>query len=283
VIAYDYHTTGIQERLLTFFAASVWFMIVIQFGRFSWRRLATCILGLFLGIISVTATLYVLILQENVGGMNSGGNWLEETIYFVVGVGVREEVVKLAFFAPLIILLWKERDDIGALLAASCVGLGFCLQENVSYYQGGETIALTRFLTANFLHLAWTGLLGLAFFRFCRSPKRYWETFLATFIGVIYDSLLGIPEFGNYAVLGFVIIFFVAQHYFHKAAEHSDANQHVLAPLAVFLAGTSLLTGVVMNYAAWRAPFTASLLEVGFAVLSIAPVALVFVNQFKEP
>ena len=288
VIAYEIYTTTGSEFLLSGFAASIWFLIVIQIGHYSSRRLLLYLSGIIAGIASATLTLYVVILQENFGGMKQGGDWSEELLYFIVGVGLREELIKLALFAPLILFLRKGRDNVGAFLIASCVGLGFALQENMSYYaEHGDTAAVGRFISANFLHLAWTGILGHSLFRMVVSPKRHWEEFFATLIAVVvvhglYDSLLSTPEFSDYSFLSFVIIFFVAQRYFQRAGMLRDAQPHAVAPLAVFLLGTTLLIGVVLNYVAWQVGLYDSLRIVGSATLSVCLLAFVFINEFKE-
>lgn len=287
VVAYDYRAKDNPERVLTLFAASVWFLIVVQFGRFSKDRFVFYILGLLAGIASGTTTLYVVILQENVGGMNSGADWIEEVIYWIVGVALREEVIKLAFFALFTPFLLRRNDALEALLTAACVGLGFALQENVNYYQQNESVAVTRFLTANFFHLAVTGLAGLALYEMLRRPKRHWEEFLATFIGVVllhgaYNSLISVAELANYSILYLVVFVLLARRFFQKAGELQDARTHVLSPLTVFLVGSTVLIGVVFNYVTWNAPFKSSLVEVGFAVLGVVPVAFVFINHFKD-
>ncbi len=290
VLAYDYQSKDLPQRLLTIFAASIWFVIVIQFGHYSRTRLFLYLAAILTGVASGTLTLYVLILQENVGGMNTGADWVEQALYFVVGVALREELIKLACFFPLLPFLLIRRNALEALLCAACVGLGFALQENVNYYQSGEgsAVALSRFLTANFFHLAATGLLGLALFEMILHPKRSWEEFLATFIGVVllhgaYNSLLSIEELSDYSILYIFAFVLLAQRFFHKAGALQDARAHAVSPLAVFVLGCTLLVGVVLNYASWQQPdFYDALLLIGFALAGVFPIAFIFINQFKS-
>ena len=86
--------------------------------RYSRGRLAFLVLGVIAGIASGTATLYAVILQENAGGMHSGDDWIQEIVYFVVGVALREEVIKLAFFAVLTPFLLRRDDALTAFLTA---------------------------------------------------------------------------------------------------------------------------------------------------------------------
>ncbi|MFV1994645.1 MAG: PrsW family glutamic-type intramembrane protease [Verrucomicrobiales bacterium] len=287
VVAYDYRAEHLAEAVLALFAALVWFVIVIQIGAFSSSRTALCVLAVLCGVASASATLYTVILQESIGGMNPGGDMIEEIIYFIVGVGLREEVIKFLFFALFTPILLARRSALDALLSAACIGLGFALQENIGYFKSGETLALQRFLTANFFHLGLSGILGLAWFQMWQQPKQHWEEFVATFIGVvvahgIYDSLLAVPELHDYSILHLIVFVLIARRFFSQAAALSDARARTISPLAVFVLGTALLIGVVINYAAWQQPIFQALTAVGFAVLGVIPIAFVFINQFRE-
>ena len=78
--------------------------------------------------------------------------------------------------------VWSRSTDTGtALIVASVVGLGFAVGENVDYYQMNQGHSVFgRFVTANFLHLTLTGLVGHALVQAVQG-RIHWEDFLSRF------------------------------------------------------------------------------------------------------
>lgn len=277
--------------VLSLLAAAVWFLIVAQFAGYDTERLPLYAAALFLGIASATATLAVVQIQEEIQGftLSFHDSFARQILYCVAGIGLREETVKLLFFLPLAPVLLKRRDEAEMLVCAGLVGLGFALNENVGYVLSwGEFTAWTRFLTANFLHIALTGVIGLSFCRMCRWPRQYWDNFLMDFLIVVavhgvYDALIMLPAFADYSP-AVLIVFALIAYLFLDQAAHSRGGRagHRVSPLAVFLWGSALLLGVIFGYACWGMPFGVALREYIYNVASMVPIGFVFINRLRD-
>ena len=207
---------------LAIFAGLIWFIIIGQFSGFRRDQLILYFVALLLGVFSTVLTVFILTLQENVYGfLKESEEVIPGFIYYISGVGLREEVAKLLCFLPLVPFLLKRGNEMEVLIVAGFVGLGFAIEENLSYFarsEGSSTIG--RFLTANFLHLSLTALLGLAAVRFFRYPSRRWEEFVGTFLIVViahglYNAVISFVDGGGFFTI--VIYTLIAYRFFNVA------------------------------------------------------------------
>jgi RsiW-degrading membrane proteinase PrsW (M82 family) len=183
--------------------------------------------------------------------------------YFILGVGLREELSKLLLFAPLLPWLVRRRDELAALVTAGCVGVGFGMEENVGYIGGtlGQATA-GRLLTALPAHMTLTGLTGLAAYRACRWPREWGPQFLAIF-GVIvlahglYDSLISLPDLGEYSVGAFIIFVLLVYQFFRELRPLQARRHEAVSLTANFLACVTLVASATFIYLSaavgWRA------------------------------
>ncbi|HUF62905.1 MAG TPA: PrsW family glutamic-type intramembrane protease [Verrucomicrobiales bacterium] len=290
---YDYTGVAWHVLLLTGVSAAVWFVILWKlYG----MRGAASLLGwggggMLLGILSASATLFAVIWQEQVWGFETTGELVNDLVVWICGVGLREETIKLLFFLPLLPWLCREGKGGTALYAASCVGLGFALQENLGYLGGfyGEGAAWGRFLTANFLHLALTGLLGFAAFRFAMAPAREWERLLGTFVAVVlahgfYNAFQSIPAFLQYdfPIFSIIVLAGVAHAYFVLAWKQRERSKQNISVLGVFVIGGATLLWLSLGLMGWRYGFLDGLRAFGPAFLGVFPLIFLFVRQFRD-
>jgi len=288
VFRFDHERSSPGRFLLSLFAGTIWLIIVGQFAGFGRRRLILYGAALILGILSASATLYAVVIQQNIRGFTQEGDLWHQLTYCIAGIGLREETIKLLFFVPLIPFL-RRRQDIEVLVVAGFVGLGFAVQENVGYYLGESFSPWPRFFTANFFHLAVTGILGLALVQFVRWPRTRWEELLATFIAVVvvhglYDAFLMIPELMvEYSFFALLILALIAYRFFDQAEHLAHPGRgRTLSPLGVFVLGAALLGGVVMISSCWGLPFRFALIGFLSKGLSIFPVIFIFINRFRD-
>ncbi len=288
VLKFDYDRSSLGRYLISLFAGAIWLIIIGQFAGFEKRRLILYALALVLGVMSASATLFTVVVQEQIRGFTMEGDLMHQLIYCVAGIGLREEVLKLLFFIPLIPLL-KKRPQIDALVVAAIVGLGFAIQENVGYYQGGGFSPWARFFTANFFHMAVTGLLGLALVQFVRWPRTRWEELLSTFIAAVvlhglYDAFYMIPQLLEFSSFAPLLILSVIAYRFFDIGEHlaSSSRRRDLSPLGVFVLGAALLAGVLMIVSCWGMPFRLALMGFLGSGLSIFPIIFIFINRFRD-
>lgn len=276
---------------LSLFAAAIWFLIITRFAG-AWRRQLWLYLAAFiLGFFSATLTLYVVWLQGELLLFNHDPEdpILDQLIYCVAGIGLREEVAKLLLFMPLVPLLAKRGHDIDALVCAGLVGLGFAFNENIGYLgRGGEFTTWGRFLTANFAHVALTGIAGLSLVKMWRRPGRHWEQFLQDFLLVVlvhgaYDALLMVPDFGEYSILSIVVFALLAYLFLDQATALMRREERMnISPLAIFVLGAALLIGVVLCFACWGQPFGEAVKVYGQEIAGMLPIAFIFINRLRD-
>ncbi len=288
VIQYDYERGSLDRYMLSFFVALIWIIIVGQFAGFSRRLLLLYAAAMILGILSASATLFAVVIQDNVRGFTLEGDAWHQLTYCIAGIGLREETIKLLFFVPLIPFL-RRRPEIESLIVAGFVGLGFAVQENIGYYLGEDFSPWSRFFTANFFHLAMTGLLGLALVQFVRWPRTRWEELLATFLAVVvvhglYDAFIIIPELSeNFLIFTLVIMALIAYRFFDQAEPLAHPGRsRTLSPLGVFILGAALLGGIVMISSCWGSPFREALIGFLNSGLGIVPIVFIFINRFRD-
>lgn len=275
------------------FTAAIWFFILLSF-RSGWKRFAgPAILAFFLGLASATVTLYVVMVQEEIRGFESGPEdpALDQFLYYLAGVSLREELLKLLCFLPLTIWMGKRGNSLDALLLGGLVGLGFAFQENLSYFRADSSTytAWLRLLTANVLHFSLTGIAGHALWRMISRGGRGWEEFLVTFLAVVfthglYNSLIAIPAFAEYAVFSPIVIAAIAYQYFDPLRQHLDvAGLHRrLSPLGLFVIGSALLCCAILISSAAGMPFRFAAGALASTLAAMIPLAFAFISRFRD-
>ncbi len=163
--AAQYEGTTMGIAFLAGLAGLVWIAICGIIGRVDERpafRGPLYLAAIGLGIASTYLTIAMVLVEENFFHLVERHEPASDVIYFVVGVGLREELAKMLFLLPLIPIIkrWGRRRE--ALACGALVGLGFAAEENLGYFHLGLATALARFLTANFLHISTTGLVAVA-------------------------------------------------------------------------------------------------------------------------
>ncbi len=252
--------TKVDYLLLSLLTASIWFVSLHKASQLPLRQWWVGVVALPLGVFSTVITLVLLSLQQARGGLVDSDLAGPALLYQIASVGLREEISKLICFLPLLLFL-RRGTPAQALMAASCVGLGFALKENISYYdRSGGAGVLSRFATATFMHIAMTGLTGLALFKFWRYPKNYGPLFLATFVGMVllhgfYNFSLGgydNPFSRELANLFPFIIAGLGWYYFQTLRQEQDEAPQILSAEAVFLLGITVVMGVLLNFLVWE-------------------------------
>jgi RsiW-degrading membrane proteinase PrsW (M82 family) len=247
---FSHAQSSVVESLLTLLCGMVWFLLLHQLGGVPVRGHGLSVAALVLGFLSPIVTLYILSLQERLVGLDRNGEFLNDLIFFTAGVGLREEISKLLLFAP---LLWclRNKSDAEILVTAGCVGLGFAMEENIQYFGGlAKASALSRFITANFMHIALTGLSGLALARWVRFPRNFWEHSLITIVAMIllhggYDFCIGRTDPRGVLSLDMfpiIILMCLAYGYCQELRRVRLAKGNVFGPQWVFLLGVAILT-----------------------------------------
>lgn len=271
-------------------AACVWYVLLVHTGSGERRRWLRYLPPVFAGVLSV----WLLEWWIEVGrfGMSEDDQKTmgHEIIQWIMYVGVPEESVKLALFALFVPVLLRGHSVSRASLTAGCVGLGFAFDENIAYFmsEGGQ-VAVGRLVTANFLHVALTGVAGSAFYEMVRSRFHRATEFLVAFLGVcvahgIYD-FAGTPSAQILGVdlAGIVVLAVIARIYFDKLKpEDEELRRRTLSATSVFCIGSALLVAATIVVTVWQMNSMGGAIEALRSVISVFPVALIYVREFRE-
>lgn len=290
LIGHQMETVRWGMLALTLFATGLWYVILTQWSdRVPWRW-SRPILPVLAGVCSVWPTLIVLAYQEYHLGLTAEAPFPQDLWYYLAGVGLREELCKLALFAVFLPwLLWKRSEGL-ALLTGAFVGLGFSLEENIQYYGAGGGIAWTRFLTANFMHLSMTAITSHALYEMLRTRFGHAEKFVATFFAIVvahglYDyvavSDLAMAQLMGIDIFSIIILALLANHFFDLLAATTRSNTGIVSPASVFLIGSALLIAVMFVIAGLTTDKLSGISAVGLECASVAPVVFVFWRKFE--
>jgi len=277
---------------LALVAALGWAFVLVHLGQVTPARPGTLflsLLALVAGVASTTPTIYAVIWQDDMLGLSPNGDVIQSVLYYIGGVGVREEVCKLVLFLPFLPVLLRRDDELEVLIVASFVGLGFAMEENGNYFlESGGTAAVGRFLTANFFHTVLTGMNGLALFRaFSRGGPGVNE-FLVVFGATIlahggYDVLLSLPDAELGGVLAIVVYVLTCRFYFRYAHALRESVRMTISLSGAFVAGLSTLAAAMIVFLISRhGPADGMLIAVPQFAGTLVLLAMFF-REFDEP
>lgn len=275
---------------LALLSAGVWYVLLVHAGSGeSWRWLRY-LSPVFAGVMSV----WLLGHWMKVGryGINSEDQKTmgHEITQWVLYVGVPEELVKLLLYAVFLPLLLRHGSASKAALTAGCVGLGFAFEENLGYYlhEGGQ-VAIGRLITANFLHVTLTGVAGSALYELVRSRFHKASEFLVAFIGAciahgVYDfastpsaQMLGVD------LAGIIVLAVMARIYLDLLKpEDGELRRRTLSSTSVFCTGSALLVSFTIVVTVWQTGSMGGVTEALRSLVSVFPVALIYVREFRE-
>lgn len=271
-------------------AAISWGFFCARLGRVTERprrRAPLYLLAFLLGVLSVFPAAVIIAFEEATLQLVETGEPLRDMIFFVFGVGLREEVAKILLFLPILPLVRKTGDRLEVLVCGALVGLGFAVEENLGYLAGGDlSTGLGRFLTANFLHMAATAILAASLDDFLRDRERYVADLSRTAMIVIgihgaYDFLLSHHEFGG-SFLAMAVFFFLVRLFLH-AVEHARRKvDRALSLTQAFVVAVAVVTASSAVYAIDSVGLAQGLLVMGEGLLGVAIIVYAFVSSLRS-
>lgn len=275
--------------VMTSIAALGWAFFLARLGKLGMRvrfRLPMYCLAFVLGAASAVSTVVLIAIEEAKLRLVETGDPARDALFFVFGVGLREEASKLLLFLPLLPILRRWGDKLDVLVCGAMVGLGFAAEENLNYLASENLQAgLGRFLTANFFHMALTGTLASALNDFVSDREKYAAAFSRTSLFVVvihgaYDFLLSHEEFGGtYFAMG---AFFLLANIFLRAVDAARRRaDRGITPLYAFIFAVSVVTGVSLAYAVIAVGPPAALIVMGSGLLGQAIIVYVFVKTLR--
>jgi RsiW-degrading membrane proteinase PrsW (M82 family) len=239
-----------------------------------------------LGVLSIWPTIFLIVWQEHRLGIAESEELRAGLKFYVFGVGLREELSKFVCFLPLLPWCVRRRDELAALVLAGCVGIGFAAEENVNYI-GGQGDAIGRMLSAAPLHMAMTGLIGLAAFRACVWPREWAGPALAMFGGIVaahglYDAFIVLPALADYNLVAPLVFVGLAYQYFRELRPKQQLRVEPVSLTANFLFCVCTVAAATFIYlcavVGWRG--AANVLFAG--ILGQAVMVYMFLREMPE-
>ncbi len=229
-----------------------WFVVIFRVTGVPFRLWWLGLAGVIAGVFSIALTTAFITLQETHNTLVQSRHQVDALVFWMAGVGLREEAAKLICFLPLLLLL-RRRSAAEALATASCVGLGFAVVENMDYIADGGSL-LSRHMSANLMHLALTGFAGCAVFCALHWPRHFLQRGLLVLIGAVvihgaWDWLIAHPDVSN-GDKGYVLFFglaFILIAWMHEARRCRQLVPPGMPAWAAFVYGSALIvaTGLV--------------------------------------
>ena len=265
----------------------VFLLQAVQVGSLWDRKLWLSVAGVGLGVLSIWPTLFLSLWQEHRWNLQESQELVPGLRFYILGVGLREELSKLLCLLPLVPLLrWIGREFL-ALVVGACVGLGFAAMENVAYIaaSGGSTTG--RFLVANPLHFALTGLVSLSVYRAVGNPVG-WGPFAVATLGLaivahgLYDAALTLPDLADLSLLSIILFALIVYQFFHELRTLRGAGRDTVSMSATFLGGVSLITAATFVYLSATVGCLAAFDALVQGVLSLAVMVYLFLREMPE-
>lgn len=282
----EYEDVSVAMVVLALLSGMIWTTILFRFNG-SNSILALALPALLLGVASTHATILLIYVQEYQFSFKMGSDVVGQIIYCVLGIGLREETMKLLFFVPLIPFL-RKRGDLEILTVAALVGLGFAIEENINYFESTAGLsALGRFVTANFLHISLTAMCGLTLTRAVVHKGEDIQQAAVTFgMAVVahglYDAFIMVSVLDDYSFLSYTVFILIGFQYFGWLRHLRDEWKDPLSITAIFTYGVILVTGLSYGLYAWTAGPIPAFQTVGQEFLGIGIILTLFYREIPE-
>jgi RsiW-degrading membrane proteinase PrsW (M82 family) len=251
-------------------------------------RLWLSLAALVLGVVSIWPTLVVDLWQERRWGLVPSEDLTAGVRYFALGVGLREELAKFCCFLPLLPWCVMRRDELAALLMAGCVGIGFAMEENIGYIAASSgLVTMGRLLTAVPIHMALTGLLGLAAYRACLWPVPCGPQLAAMFVVLalahgLFDAFQALPALVDYAIVSQLIFVFLIYQFFHELRPKQALRVEPVSLTANFLFCASTVAAATFVYLSATVGFRAAGDMLAMGALGQGVMAYLFLREMPE-
>ncbi|WFB35878.1 PrsW family glutamic-type intramembrane protease [Kiritimatiellota bacterium B12222] len=287
---------NLQQNLIftTFCSGAIWTVLLLSLTYQKLPRSYVFLVpaALALGWMSTWPTIWSAIWMEEHFPIEEGTDFVSSFLYYLASVGLREELCKLLLFTPFLFRVLKPGRDLEALLFGALVGLGFAIEENISYFADYELsgTVITRFVSANLLHLTLTAITSLALTRALREPEKWLVDGLQTLlmaIGLhgIYNTLLSspIPGVGDMSYFSGTALVGCAVLFFREVETLSPSHPSLLSRTALFCWGFCLLFNLELLQGILTMPFKDALSISGQSALAAIMTGYIFIHMIKEP
>lgn len=267
-----------------------WFLFLLQAGQVGSPRGVRpwlCAVGVVLGVLSIWPTVWMIYWQEFAWGLAESEEIGKGLLFYVLGVGLREELCKLLLFLPLLPFVISRGNEREAMLVAASVGLGFALEENIIYFTNDPGGTLGQFLAANLLHMSLTGLAGLALCRAIWNPQVMALEGLGLVLLMIiahglYDAFIVVLNFGGADFASFVIYLALVYQFFRELKEWWISQTSTISLSATVVASTATVFALTFVYLAARVGFDPAIAATGLPAIESLIFLYVVLRELPE-
>lgn len=275
--------------LLALATGIMWFLFCARLGKLKERPVfrGTLLFTAFgLGVLSVTPTLLLIAIEEDLFQLRQAGDPVRDIVFFVAGVGLREELCKFLFFLPLVPFIRRMGTSLDALAAGAMVGLGFATEENLSYFAHADLSTVGRFVTANILHISMTGIIAGSFDDWLRSKREGSLDFSQSFLLVVlmhgaYDYFIASPSVRDFSFLSTFAFLVLARQFFHRVRMARGRTAAGDRFVERFVQAVMVVTGVTFIYLRQQTgPLVAASL-LAMSLLGSALAIYILIREFR--
>ncbi|MDB4945348.1 MAG: hypothetical protein JWP97_4882 [Labilithrix sp.] len=272
---------GVSALAWAFFCARLG-----KLGEHARRRVPLYVAAFVLGVLSVVPTVGLIAVEEAKLRLVETGEPLRDALFFVFGVGLREEASKLLLFLPLLPVLRRWGDRLDVLVCGALVGLGFASEENLGYLASGDlSTGIGRFLTANFMHMAMTAILAAALDDLMRDREKNAADFSRIAMMVVglhgaYDFLLSHEEYGG-SYLAMAVLFFLVGMFLTSVDHARRTADRGVTVTQSFVLALSVVTGTSAVYAVAQVGLYHGLVVMTSGLLGVAILIYAFVRSLR--
>ncbi len=274
--------------VLATISALMWLMFSLTLGKAtSHKRWMVYLAAFVLGVLSIVPTDIVIAIETQLG-FTQRADAAADLVFYVAGVGLREELCKVLLFLPLI--PWLKRrgsSPLEVLVSGALVGLGFAAVENINYYLGlGRSVALTRFVTANFFHMALTAVCAKALYDLVALRKEAVTALNPIGVMIIvhglYDYFLSTPIFDGAEYLSMAAFIVLAHYFFARIDDARGRPEPDMVLVRRFAQALGVVSAAALVATSLEMGASSALAELVLSFVSVLIIVIMFVRQTKH-
>ena len=269
-------------------AGLLWFWFCARIGQMGERkkfRVPLYLAAFALGVASVYLTLAILFVEEDIFHFVEKKNPIADVIWWILGVGLREEISKLVFFMPLLPFIRKYGGRREVIACGAIVGLGFAAEENLGYFTSHDvSVALGRFLLANLFHMSLAAISATALYDYVCDREKHTQTLSRAFLTVVvahglYDFFIGQKNLSFLSIVAFV---FTARMFFGLVRDLRGRERGGPPLLVRFVLSLAILTGASFVYGTMVAGPALAARALSAGLLAEAIIIYFFVQELER-
>jgi RsiW-degrading membrane proteinase PrsW (M82 family) len=189
----------------------IWLVYLFLICSYKGKRLIFVPVAFFLGMVFALGTSFLTDFNNHVLGYQINGEWKNDLLYAIIGIGAIEEAVKMIPFLLILLLNKNIKEPLDYVFYACVTALGFAFIENIIYFDSSGIRTIEgRALTATVTHLFNSSLVayGLVIGKFSKKKNTvlYLVLFflIASFSHGFYDFWLINASVSRYSFITFL-------------------------------------------------------------------------------